>query len=53
MSDLHINIRFGTWHLQVTDAWKFSFTFNPYQAEQREADPDWKWFEVYEFFKWR
>lgn len=47
MSNLWINIRFGTRHLQVGRD-EFSFRVNSYHV----AHPPRKWFEVYEFFGW-
>ena len=47
MSDLFINIRFGSRHLQIGPRW-IAITRNPYW-ESRKPDP---WFEVYRFFWW-
>lgn len=51
MSNLLVNIRFGSWHLQVSKdfPWLVTFKQNPYWWEVK---PD-KWFEVYEFFGYR
>lgn len=44
MSNLRVNIRFFTWHFQVTDDWKFGLSQNLYH----KGSPD-GWFDVYEF----
>lgn len=45
MSNLWINIRFGTRHLQIGRE-DFSFKVNPYWQDHPVSG----WFEVYEFF---
>lgn len=44
MSDLRINIRFFTWHFQITDNWKFSVTNN-----SAHKGLPYGWFSVYTF----
>ena len=45
MSNLWINWRFGTRHLQIGRDFPYvSFSVNPYWVEHKPA----KWFEVYE-----
>ena len=45
MSNLWINWRFGTRHLQIGRDFPYvSFSINPYWVENKPA----KWFEVYE-----
>lgn len=44
MSNLKINIRFFTWHFQVTDNWKFSVVKNTFH----KGLPD-GWFALYTF----
>lgn len=49
MSNLWFNVRFGVRHWQ----WGpdgMSFAVNPYQIDQRQNDPGWRWFEIYEAF---
>ena len=44
MSNLWINWRFGTRHLQIGSVFPYvSFNINPYWVEHKPA----KWFEVY------
>ena len=58
MDNTILNIRFGTYHLQVVrfSDWvgefkmkrsPITFKHNPYQAEARVKDLNWKWFEFY------
>ena len=49
MSDLWINIRFGFHHLQIGIT-TFRISKNEYQIRQKQSDPNWKFFEIYEFF---
>ena len=44
MSNLWINIRFGTRHLQLSRDWKWAWKYNPVHAMH-----DSKWFAIYEF----
>lgn len=46
MSNLILNIRFGEYHLQLTKNWRVRWSHNPYQAEARKSDKDWRWFEI-------
>lgn len=47
MSNLLLNIRFGTWHFQVCrDRPWIAFRRNPFQDKLRQSDPTWRWFEV-------
>jgi len=49
MSSSWLNIRFGTYHLQWDRGdWFPTFGHNPYQAELRRTDPNWRWFDAYE-----
>jgi len=44
MSNLRINIRFLQYHLQITDNWKVSITYNDYHKDLEHG-----WFDVYEW----
>ncbi len=44
MGNMRINIRLFMWHFQVTDNWKFSFSYNEYH----KGYPD-GWFSIYDF----
>lgn len=44
MSDLILNIRFGSRHFQIDKEWKCSFRFNMFWLTHR---PD-KWFCIYQ-----
>lgn len=49
-----VNIRFGSWHLQVLrDRPYLHFGRNPYHDDARWFDPDWSWFKVYTFLGYR
>lgn len=60
MSNLWLNIRFGSYHLQCVylHCWRgeiqmrrspIRFSFNPYQAGRRVNEPkEWRWFQVHE-----
>ena len=44
MSNLLINIRFFWWHLQISDNWKLSITYNKYHKNLPEG-----LFQIYVF----
>jgi hypothetical protein len=47
MSNLLLNIRFGSWHFQVMRDLPFiRISRNEYHDRARLTDPDWKWFEI-------
>lgn len=48
MSNLRINIRFFMWHLQVTDDWKCSWSYNSAHKRLKYG-----WFDVYIFEPFR
>lgn len=48
MSNLRINIRFFTWHFQVSQDWKVVINQNMYH----KGSPD-GWFDIYEFRPFR
>ena len=43
MSGLRLNIRILFYHLQITDNWKFSITYNDYHKGLKHG-----WFKFYE-----
>ncbi len=48
MSNLWINIRFGAYHLQLDNEWKWTWKYNDaHSVEKRQWN--FKWFAVYEF----
>ena len=48
MTNLLLNIRFGSWHFQVRrDRPWVSVSHNPYQDKARRTDPAWRWFQVH------
>ena len=48
MSDSYLNIRFGSYHLQINKHKPhFYFGHNPFHDEDRKTNPNWKWFEIY------
>lgn len=47
MSNLLFNIRFGSWHWQLTKNWCMSFTHNNVHDDR---GPGFKWFVVYCWF---
>lgn len=57
MSNTWLNVRFGVYHLQILmfsdwrlRGWRewFRWSRNAWQVQQRETDPDWRWFALYE-----
>lgn len=44
MSDLRLNLRILMWHLQISDNWKFTFTYNDYHKGLKHG-----WFAIHEF----
>jgi len=48
MSNLWINIRFGAYHLQLTNEWKLGWVFNQHHAKENRQW-NFKWFAIYEF----
>jgi hypothetical protein len=48
MSNLWINIRFGAYHLQLTNDWKVEWMYNEYHSKEKR-DQRFKWFAIYEF----
>jgi hypothetical protein len=50
MSNLLFNIRFGTYHWQLTRDWSMSFKHNPAQAKWRDSHVPWHWFQAYCLF---
>ncbi len=50
MSNLWFNIRFGTYHFQCGPN-TFRLYYNTaHSKEERINIPNWKWFQVYEWF---
>jgi hypothetical protein len=48
MSNLLLNIRFGSWHFQVMrDLPWVRFGHNPHHDVERKSNREWRWFEVY------
>lgn len=45
MSNLRINIRFLMWHLQVTDVWRFSISYNRHHNSLK--------YGVFEVYDWQ
>lgn len=51
MSDTYFNIRFGTYNFQIHSTRPyFTFRQNPRQVSDREFEPNWKWFTIYQAF---
>ena len=46
MTNLLLNIRFGSWHFQVRRDRPW-VSVNPYQDKARRTDPAWRWFQVH------
>lgn len=46
MSNLWFNIRFGKYHLQLTNKWKISFRLNSWWLNNTPG----RWFEIYTLF---
>lgn len=44
MGNDRINIRIFMWHFQVTNDWKFSWSYNDYHKGLKEG-----WFAIYDF----
>ncbi|CAL9981387.1 hypothetical protein VPHD260_0129 [Vibrio phage D260] len=54
MSNLHINIRFGTWFFQVTRQWKLDCGHSQYWILRKKEKGTLKgeWFKVIQVFNW-
>ena len=50
MSDLYLNIRFGAYAWQLGPR-GLQIKYNDYHSKNnRKSRPNWKWFQVYEWF---
>lgn len=48
MSNLFLNIRFGSWHFQVMrDGPWVSISHNPIHDKERHTNVEWCWFKIY------
>lgn len=49
MSDLWFNVRFGSYHFQMSK-YRVQLIHNEFQDTERHLDANWKWFRVYCWF---
>ncbi len=55
MSNLWLNIRFGSWHLQCGDNrwYHVRISHNDYHDDPKiRGCSSWKWFEIHQLFGW-
>jgi len=48
VSNLLLNVRFGSWHWQIARDWPWlRISRNDYHDKARLHEPGWRWFEIH------